>query len=422
MGADEETHASGQFNRLQRKPGKLAILLRCGNGRGLHMKIGAIIVAAGRGIRAGGEIPKQYREIAGRPVLARTLDVFLAHPQIGPVIIVIATEDSKRFQTLAAGFPDHGRIETVAGGATRTQSVRAGLLALEKHGPDAVMIHDAARPFVSAALIGRIAQALLTRDAVIPVLPGVDAMVELDSGGRMIAALDRTHYAGAQTPQAFHYGRLMSAYSQLGETALPDDAAVALRAGLNVQTIVGESGNFKLTTPEDFVRAETMLNTENAITVTGQGFDVHRLEAADSMMLCGIEIRDGLGLAGHSDADVGLHALTDAILGAAAKGDIGQHFSPADARWKGAASHLFVSHAVELLKQAGGTLLHADLTIIGERPKVGPHREAMQRRVAELLGLETKRVNIKATTTEGLGFTGRSEGLAAQAVVTARII
>ncbi|MGK0267051.1 MAG: 2-C-methyl-D-erythritol 4-phosphate cytidylyltransferase, partial [Maricaulis sp.] len=181
MGADEETHASGQFNRLQRKPGKLAILLRCGNGRGLHMKIGAIIVAAGRGIRAGGEIPKQYREIAGRPVLARTLDVFLAHPQIGPVIIVIATEDSKRFQTLAAGFPDHGRIETVAGGATRTQSVRAGLLALEKHGPDAVMIHDAARPFVSAALIGRIAQALLTRDAVIPVLPGVDAMVELDS-------------------------------------------------------------------------------------------------------------------------------------------------------------------------------------------------------------------------------------------------
>lgn len=381
------------------------------------MKIGAIIVAAGRGLRAGGETPKQYRVIGGRAVLARTLDAVLSHPAIGPVIVVIGAEDLSQFQALEI----EGPVEPVTGGATRTQSVRAGLQALEKHRPDAVMIHDAARPFVSAGLISRIAAALESHKAVIPVVASVDAMIELNSDGGIVKAVDRNHYAAAQTPQAFHYRELMSAYSQLGETALPDDAAVALRAGLAVQTIAGESSNFKLTTPDDFARAEAMLNTDTAITVTGQGFDVHRLEAAPSMMLCGVEIRDGLGLVGHSDADVGLHALTDAILGAAGKGDIGQHFSPNDARWKGAASHQFVSHAVELLKQSGGTLLHADITLIGERPKVGPHRDAMRQRVAELLGLDPRRVNIKATTTERLGFTGRGEGLAAQAIVTARI-
>ena len=384
------------------------------------MKIGAIIVAAGRGTRAGGAIPKQYREIGGRPVLARTLDAFLAHPAIGPVIVVTGAEDEQRFEALAALLPR--KVETVTGGATRTDSVRAGLHALDKHAPDAVMIHDAARPFLSAELIGRIAAALDEHSAVIPVLPGVDAMIQLGASGQMIAAVDRTQHAGAQTPQAFHYQPLMDAYAKLGATALPDDAAVALAAGLPVQTIPGESGNYKLTTPDDFARAEAMLNTDNSITVTGQGFDVHRLETADSMMLCGIEIRDGLGLVGHSDADVGLHALTDAILGAAGAGDIGQHFSPSDARWKGAASHQFVSHAANLLKQAGGRLLHADITLIGERPKVGPYRDAMRQRVAGLLGLDPKRVNIKATTTEGLGFTGRGEGLAAQAVVSARII
>ena len=384
------------------------------------MKIGAIIVAAGRGTRAGGEIPKQYREIGGRPVLARTLDAFLSHPAIGPVVAVIGAQDGERFEALASQY--RGQAESVTGGATRTASVHAGLQALEKYSPDAVMIHDAARPFVSAALIGRIADALATHGAVIPVTAGVDAMIRRDGAGRMVAAVDRAEYAGAQTPQAFHYVPLMQAYRALGEAALPDDAAVAMAAGHLVQTITGEAGNFKLTTPDDFARAEAMLNTNTAVTVTGQGFDVHRLETAASMMLCGIEIRDGLGLVGHSDADVGLHALTDAILGAAGEGDIGQHFSPSDARWKGAASHQFVSHAVELLRQAGGTLLHADITLIGERPKIGPHRDAMRQRVAQLLGLETRRVNIKATTTERLGFTGRGEGLAAQAIVTARMI
>ncbi|WP_417496030.1 bifunctional 2-C-methyl-D-erythritol 4-phosphate cytidylyltransferase/2-C-methyl-D-erythritol 2,4-cyclodiphosphate synthase [Maricaulis sp.] len=384
------------------------------------MKIGAIIVAAGRGTRAGGGIPKQYREIGGRPVLARTLDAFLSHAVTGPVIVVIGEADRERFEDLALLLP--GAVEAVTGGKTRTASVRAGLQVLETHAPDAVMIHDAARPFVSAGLISRIAEALAAHGAVIPVIASIDAMIERDGDGRMTAAVDRNQYAGAQTPQAFHYRPLMNAYRALGETALPDDAAVALSAGLPVQTIAGETGNFKLTTPEDFARAEAMLNTNTAITVTGQGFDVHRLEAANALMLCGIEIRDGLGLVGHSDADVGLHALTDAILGAACEGDIGQHFSPNDARWKGAASHQFVTHAVELLRRAGGTLLHADITLIGERPKIGPHRDAMRQRVAQLLGLDLKRVNIKATTTERLGFTGRGEGLAAQAVVTARMI
>lgn len=381
------------------------------------MKIGAIIVAAGRGTRAGGEIPKQYRRIAGRAVLARTLDAFLSHPAIGPVIVVIGPKDLPQFQALETVRP----VESVTGGETRTASVWAGLQALEKHGPDAVMIHDAARPFASADLISRLAQALQSHKAVIPVVASVDAMIELTPDGRVAQAVDRNHYAAAQTPQAFGYRELMSAYSQLGESALPDDAAVAVRAGLAVQTIAGESGNFKLTTPDDFARADAMLKTNTSITVTGQGFDVHRLQASDSMMLCGVEIRDGLGLVGHSDADVGLHALADAILGAAGMGDIGQHFSPSDQRWKGAASHQFVSHALELLQQSGGTLLHADITLIGERPKVGLHRDAMRQRVAELLGLDPKRVNIKATTTEGLGFTGRGEGLAAQAVISARI-
>tara|TARA_R110000868_G_scaffold2321_7_gene17302 strand:+ start:19854 stop:21008 length:1155 start_codon:yes stop_codon:yes gene_type:complete len=383
------------------------------------MKIGAVIVAAGRGMRAGGEIPKQYQDIAGTPVLARTLSAFLAHPRIDALVTVIGAEDGDRFASLTARLG--ASVDSVTGGETRTASVLAGLKELQGQGVDAVMIHDAARPFLTESLITRLADALELHSAVIPVISGVDAMLQLDDAGQIIAAVDRAHYAGAQTPQAFRYAELMSAYNALGDIALPDDAAVALRAGLPVQTISGEAGNFKLTTPDDFARAEAMLSTTQSIIVTGQGFDVHRLQAADSMMLCGVEIREGLGLVGHSDADVGLHALTDAILGAAGKGDIGQHFSPSDSRWKGAASHLFVSHALELLRDSGGTLLHADLTIIGERPKVGPHREAMRTRLAELLGLEIKRVNLKATTTEGLGFTGRGEGLAAQAIVTARM-
>ncbi|WP_417497701.1 bifunctional 2-C-methyl-D-erythritol 4-phosphate cytidylyltransferase/2-C-methyl-D-erythritol 2,4-cyclodiphosphate synthase [Maricaulis sp.] len=383
------------------------------------MKIGAIIVAGGRGTRAGGDVPKQYREIGGRPVLARTLDVFLAHPLIGSVIVVIGAEDSERFEALAPLLA--GGVETVTGGATRTASVRAGLQALEHAGVDAVMIHDAARPFLSAALITALADALKDHAAVLPALASVDALMQLDATGRLVRVINRDEVAAAQTPQAFRMAELMQAYRALGETALPDDAAVAVRAGMDVHTVRGEAGNFKLTTPDDFARAEAMLNAPTAITVTGQGFDVHRLEAAEAMMLCGIEIRDGLGLVGHSDADVGLHALTDAILGAAGAGDIGQHFSPSDQRWKGAASDRFVLHALDLLQQAGGSVLHADITLIGERPKVGPHRDAMRARVAELLGLELRRVNIKATTTEKLGFTGRGEGLAAQAIITARM-
>jgi 2-C-methyl-D-erythritol 4-phosphate cytidylyltransferase/2-C-methyl-D-erythritol 2,4-cyclodiphosphate synthase len=396
------------------------------------MKIGAVIVAAGRGMRAGGHLPKQYRELAGRPVLARTIDAFVKHPRIGPVIVVIGAGDEARFNSLAQNYDTP--LQTCVGGASRTASVAAGLHALAADKPDAVMIHDAARPLLSAALIDALADALKQHDAVLPALPSTDALMQLDTDGALERPVEKASIHAAQTPQAFRYSVIRQAYADLlatpvqspGSTAktepdLADDAAVAIGAGVRVHTVHGEKQNFKITTPDDFQRAEAMLKSDVAptITVTGQGFDVHRLEEAQSMWLCGVEIADGLGLVGHSDADVGLHALTDAILGAACAGDIGQHFPPSDPQWAGVSSDKFVSHALKLLADAGGQIRHADITLICERPKVGPHRDAMRARVAQLLDLDPARVNIKATTTEGLGMTGRGEGIAAQAVITA---
>ncbi|MFY0637593.1 bifunctional 2-C-methyl-D-erythritol 4-phosphate cytidylyltransferase/2-C-methyl-D-erythritol 2,4-cyclodiphosphate synthase [Maricaulis maris] len=382
------------------------------------MKIAAVIVAAGRGERAGGGVPKQYRELAGRRVLARCVyrlhhcGVFMS------LIVVVNPLDREHIDAVERelGF----RLDVIPGGATRTASVRAGLEAASQAGADAVFIHDAARPFVSPALIDRLVDALERHPAVIPALPVSDALCRVGDGGVMDAPVSRDGLQAAQTPQAFHLAPLLDAYAQLGATALPDDAAVVRAAGGEVALVAGEADNFKLTTPEDFIRAERMLMSES-ITVTGQGFDVHRLEAAEVMWLCGIEIRAGLGLVGHSDADAGLHALTDAVLGAAGAGDIGQHFPPSDPQWKGARSDAFLKHALTRLAQAGGEIVHADLTLIAERPKIGPHRDAMRTRVAELLGLPLQRVNIKATTTEKLGFAGRGEGLAAQAIITARL-
>ncbi|MHA6288597.1 bifunctional 2-C-methyl-D-erythritol 4-phosphate cytidylyltransferase/2-C-methyl-D-erythritol 2,4-cyclodiphosphate synthase [Maricaulis sp. CAU 1757] len=381
------------------------------------MRLGAVIVAAGRGERAGGGIPKQFRALAGRSVLARTLATFHDHPAIDALVVVVNPDDSEHLDRVA----DESGIdfERVRGGATRTASVRAGLDALRARNIEAVLIHDAARPFVSTDLIDRLASALHDHGAVLPVLPSTDALLDVRDG-RMRAAIDREPVHAAQTPQAFRLAPLLAAYDRLGERALADDASVALEAGMEVHTVSGETGNFKLTRPEDFQRAEQTLSAASHY-VTGQGFDVHRLERADSMWLCGVEIRAGLGLVGHSDADVGLHAVTDAVLGCAGAGDIGQHFPPSDPQWAGASSDRFLRHAVGLLARAGGTLVHADLTLIGERPKVGPYREAMRRVLADLLGLPPARVNIKATTTEKLGFTGRGEGLAAQAIVTARM-
>ena len=382
------------------------------------MTIGAIIVAAGRGERAGGGIPKQFRMLGGQSVLARTLSTLHADPAIGPLVVVVNPQDTDHVEAVRreSGIA----FETVPGGATRTDSVRAGLAALEGAGCDAVMIHDAARPFLTADLTGRLAAALETHDAVIPALPVTDALMRVTTDGAVAEPVDRAVIRAAQTPQAFRFDTLRAAYDRLGAQSLPDDAAVIMAAGGTVHTLPGEPDNFKLTTPEDFRRAEAWL-MRDAITVSGQGFDVHRLEPADTMWLCGVELHEGLGLVGHSDADAGLHAVTDAVLGCAGAGDIGQHFPPSDPKWKGAASDAFLEHALGLLAEAGGSVVHADVTLIAERPKVGPYREAMRARLAELLRLAPERVNIKATTTEKLGFTGRGEGLAAQAIVTARL-
>jgi len=378
------------------------------------MKTAAILVAAGRGERAGSGVPKQYRQLAGKTVLERTLEVFSAHPDIGPIVVVINPADQGFYASIQG---DH---RYVPGGATRTASVLAGLATLESEAPDKILIHDAARPFVSHEIISSVITALEDTPAALPVLPLADAILAHEHGV-MQASVDRDQLRAAQTPQGFHYGALMNAYKAHGDGAAHDDASVALAAGLKVTLVDGSSDNFKLTTPADFERAKTMLGKPDMTYVTGQGFDVHRLEASDHMYLCGVRLDQEFGLVGHSDADVGLHALTDAILGAAGEGDIGQHFPPTDPQWKGAPSDRFLEHACQLLKNAGGELVNADVTLICERPKVGPYREEMRARVAGLLGLAVRRVNIKATTTEKLGFTGRREGVAAQAIVTARM-
>lgn len=382
------------------------------------MTIDAIIVAAGRGERAGGGIPKQFRSLVGRSVLARTLDALAGHAAIRRVIVVVNPQDTDHVEAVRRETAHS--FTTVPGGATRTDSVRAGLAALAGDAPDAVMIHDAARPFLSAALIDRLAGALDRHDAVIPALPATDALMRVMTDGMIAEPVDRAVVRAAQTPQAFRFDTLGAAYARLGGGGLADDAAVILAAGGQVHTVEGDADNFKLTMPADFRRAEAMLMGET-MTVSGQGFDVHRLEPAETMWLCGVKLHEGLGLVGHSDADAGLHAVTDAVLGCAGAGDIGQHFPPSDPKWKGAASDAFLLHALELLGQAGGEVVHADVTLIAERPKIGPYREAMRTRLAQLLRLDPKRVNIKATTTEKLGFTGRGEGLAAQAIVTARL-
>lgn len=378
------------------------------------MKTGVIIVAAGRGERAGGDLPKQYREIGGLAVLARTVRAFQSALPDAAICVVINPDDQDRFDSLALD------AEFTFGGATRTASVLAGLSKLSGEDVETVLVHDAARPFVSPALIARVITALEQAPAAIPALGMTDALFSAGDN-LMTGPLNRDEVFAAQTPQGFRYRALLDAYEALGSKAMHDDAGVAFAAGLDVRVVEGDPANFKITRPEDFEKAEQMLRDSDPIFVTGQGYDVHRLETADNMSLCGVEIRAGLGLVGHSDADAGLHALTDAVLGAAGAGDIGQHFPPSDPRWAGASSDQFLLHALSLLREAGGELVHADITLICERPKIGPHRDAMRQRVAELLGLPLTRVNIKATTTEKLGFTGRGEGLAAQAIATARL-
>ena len=330
---------------------------------------------------------------------------------------MIHPDDRALYEQAVAGLD----VRTpVFGGDARQASVLAGLEALADAAPTVVLIHDAARAFVSAAVIDGVIDAVLaTGDGAIPALPVTDT---LKRGGDVVeATVDRAGLNRAQTPQGFPYGAILAAHQRAREEALTDDAAVAEAAGLAVRLVAGEEDNVKLTTAEDFARAEARLSGALGDVRTGTGFDVHRFEPGDHVWLCGVRVPHSEGLKGHSDADVGLHAITDAILGALGAGDIGEHFPPTDARWQDAASDRFLAHAGELVAERGGTVAHVDVTLICERPRLGPHKPAMVARVAHILGLDATRVSVKATTTEKLGFTGRGEGIAAQAVATLRL-
>jgi 2-C-methyl-D-erythritol 4-phosphate cytidylyltransferase / 2-C-methyl-D-erythritol 2,4-cyclodiphosphate synthase len=377
----------------------------------------ALVVAAGRGSRLGGPLPKQYLPLAGRPLLRHSLETLAAHPGIDAVRVVFNPEDRAHYTAATRGLH---LLEPVAGGTARQESVRLGLESLGAQAPDRVLIHDGARPFIDAATINLVLAALNVADGAIPAL-AVSDTVKRAENGRVVATVDRRHLWRAQTPQGFRFAAILAAHDAARGSELSDDAAVAERAGLAVQLVAGSEGNFKVTTSDDLARAEQLLGARAGDIRTGQGFDVHAFGTGDHLWLCGVRIAHEQGLVGHSDADVGLHALTDAILGALGAGDIGMHFPPSDPQWRGAASHHFLRHAADLVAAAGGSIAHADITVICERPKIGPHRDAMVARIAEILALERRRVSVKATTTEKLGFTGRGEGIAAQAVATIRL-
>ena len=374
----------------------------------------ALIVAGGRGFRAGDGVPKQYRLLGGQPVLARAIAAFARHPGIDAVKVVIHADDRPDYAAATAGL---ALLPPVHGGATRQQSVRAGLEALAAAGATRVLIHDAARPFVPAAVIDRVLAALDAHDGAAPALPVVDS---LRVGGALVEAeVDRARLNRVQTPQGFALQPILAAH-RAAAAAATDDVAVGLAAGLRIALVAGDEMAFKLTHAEDFARAEALLAAA-MISRSASGFDVHRFGPGDHLWLCGIRIEHGHGLIGHSDADVGLHALTDALLGCIGAGDIGTHFPPSDPQWKGASSDRFLAHAAGLIAARGGIIDHVDLTIIAETPKVGPHRAAMRARLAGLLALPEDAVSLKATTTEGLGFTGRGEGIGAQAMATVRL-
>jgi 2-C-methyl-D-erythritol 4-phosphate cytidylyltransferase/2-C-methyl-D-erythritol 2,4-cyclodiphosphate synthase len=376
----------------------------------------ALIVAAGRGSRFGGDMPKQYALLAGRPVLRHTVSAFLDHPRIDAVRVVIHRDDRDLYDR-AIGSLDI--LEPVIGGETRQDSVRLGLESLESAGAETVLIHDAARPFVDRALIGRVIEALRTDAGAIPAVPVSDTLKRATAGNAIGETVARENLWRAQTPQGFRYADILSAHRDLAGEILTDDAALLERFGHRVSLVEGSEDNFKITTASDLARAERMIGGGDVRT--GFGFDVHRFAPGDRVMLCGVAVPHDRGLAGHSDADVGLHALTDAILGAIGEGDIGVHFPPSDEQWRGAASDIFLARARDLAAAKGGLIANVDVTLICERPKVSPYRPAMCARIAEILQIDISRVNIKGTTTEGLGFTGRGEGIAAQAVATIRM-
>ncbi len=381
----------------------------------------AILVAAGRGLRAGAGGPKQYRTIGGRTVIHRALAAFADHPEIAVVQPVVNPDDIEVFNAAVSGL----RHEAPAhGGATRQASVLAGLEALVPHSPDIVLIHDAARPFVTPAVISRAVVAAGKTGAAIPVVPVTDTIKEVGADGNIAATPDRSKLRIAQTPQTFKFGIILEAHRRAardGLTEFTDDAAIAEWAGLTVGTFEGDVANMKLTTPEDFVREEARLAAQLGDIRTGTGYDVHAFGEGDHVWLCGLRVPHSKGFLAHSDGDVGLHALVDAILGALADGDIGSHFPPSDMKWKGASSDQFLKYAIERVTARGGRVANLEETMICERPKIGPLRDQMRARIAEISGVDISRIAVKATTSEKLGFTGREEGIAATASATIRL-
>lgn len=369
------------------------------------MTTAAVIVAAGRGSRAGGDLPKQWQTLAGRPVLAHAVEAFRS--QADRILVVIHPDDRSRAAALLPG------IALVEGGATRDASVRAALESLDGTGVTRVLIHDGARPLVPAPVIARVLAALETAQGAAPALAVTDALWR-GADGRVAGTQDRAGLWRAQTPQGFRFDAILAAHrAHPGGAA--DDVEVARSAGIDVVIVEGDETNLKVTFPGDFARAEAVLKGRMMDVRLGNGYDVHAFTAGDHVWLCGVRVPHDKALLGHSDADVGMHALTDAIYGALAEGDIGRHFPPSDPQWKGAASHIFLRHAAALMRERGYELGNCDVTLVCERPKIGPHAAAMQVELAAIMGVEAGRVSVKATTSERLGFTGREEGIAALA-------
>ena len=389
------------------------------------VSIGIVIVAAGRGERAGSghEGPKQYRPIGGRPVITQTLERFIAWARCGPIVVVIHPDDKALFDKSASLLANRPEIRTVYGGATRQASVFAGLSAMSDLGISHVMIHDAVRPFVSTVLLDRIAAVLEDGDlAVLPANAVPDTLKRGTSDGHVLETVPRAGLHAAQTPQTFAFEPILRAHkaaASAGISDLTDDAAIAEWANIPVRLVEGDRENIKLTLARDIELADQkLMNNALPDVRTGNGYDVHQLVPGDGVTLCGVFIAHDHKLRGHSDADVALHALTDALLATCGAGDIGDHFPPSDPQWKGAASRIFLEHAAKIVRGYGGTIMNADVSIIAEAPKIGPHRQAMREAMANMLGIDLQRCSVKATTNETIGFIGRGEGIAAIATAT----
>jgi len=393
------------------------------------MTIGIVIVAAGRGERAGSpqEGPKQYRPISGRPVIAHTLKTFLEWHRSGPIVVVIHPDDEGLYAASVAGLPRTKDIIITFGGDTRQRSVHEGLQALHGTGATHVMIHDAARPFIDLALLDRIAALLdAGHDGVLPAMPVADTLKRGGADGLVHETVPRAGLYAAQTPQSFTLAEIRSAHQKaaaLRRDDFTDDASIAEWAGLPVALIEGSADNIKLTVRRDIEMADERLSRQEQHAPlpdvrTGNGYDVHQLMPGDGVTLCGVFIPHDQKLSGHSDADVALHALTDALLATCGAGDIGDHFPPSDMQWKGAASRIFLEHAAKIVRENGGTIMNADVSLIAEAPKVGPHRETMRQNLSEFLNIDMQRCSVKATTNETIGFVGRREGIAAIATAT----